>query len=251
MSKNTKIVEGGRDPRESLLDDLFSNYDSDGITVLDLPSKGKFYSGFQGVEINPLTYLDEQNILGSKDINVDIVSKLLEKSTGGVDVGELLSMDKIYLLMKVREASYGDEYEFKVTCPQCSTDVKTELILSKHLNMVAVPDDLEDPRTITLPKLKAKVEVRFPRSREESFLKDTESIYQNVYKFVVSVEGNKDPIFISKAIKRLHIMDMKKLISEIVQSEYGIDPRFVFECPECSHSDTMAIPLDINFFSVS
>ena len=71
------------------------------------------------------------------------------------------------------------------------------------------------------------------------------------YKFVVSVQGNKDPVFISKAIKRLHIMDMKKLISEIVQSDYGVDPRFVFECPECKHSETMSIPLDINFFSVS
>mgnify|MGYP003638810327 FL=1 len=251
MSNNTKIVERGRDPRESALDSLFSDYSSDGLTVLDLPSKGRFYEGFQGIEINPLTYLDEQKILGSKDANVDIVSKLLEKATAGVEVGSLLSMDKTYLLMKVREASYGDTYEFKVTCPECSTDVTTELILSKHLNMVEIPDDLEDPRTITLPKLKAKVEVRFPRSREEVLLKDTEAIYQNAYKFVVSIEGNKDPIFISKAIKRLGIKDTKKLISEIVQSEYGVDPRFIFECPECKHSETMAIPLDINFFSVS
>lgn len=251
MSKNTKIMEGGKDPRETALDELFSDYSSDGITVLDLPSKGRFYEGFQGIEINPLTYLDEQQILGSRDANIDIVSKLLEKSIEGVDVGNLLSMDKIFLLMKVREASYGDEYDFKVTCPQCATDVKTQLILSKHLNMKEIPDDMEDPRTITLPKLKAEVEIRFPRSREESFLKDTETIYANAYKFVVSVQGNKDPVFISKAIKRLHIMDMKKLISEIVQSDYGVDPRFVFECPECKHSETMSIPLDINFFSVS
>ena len=191
MSKNTKIVEQGRDPREVALDSLFSDYSSDGLTVLDLPSRGKFYEGFQGIEINPLTYLDEQKILGSRDANVDIVSKLLEKSTTGVDVGSLLSMDKVFLLMKVREASYGDSYEFKVTCPECSTDVTTDLILSKHLNMVAIPEDLEDPRTITLPQLKAKVEIRFPRSREEVLLKDTESIYQNAYKFVVSIEGNR------------------------------------------------------------
>jgi len=160
-------------------------------------------------------------------------------------------MDKIFLLMKVREASYGDNYEFKVTCPNCSTDVTTDLILSKHLNMVTVPDSIEDPRTITLPKLNVEAEIRFPRSKEESFLKDTESIYQNAYRFVLSIAGNKDPIFISKAIKRLHIMDVKKLVSEIVSSEYGVDPRFIFECPECKHEETMSIPLDINFFSVS
>ena len=75
MSKNTKIVEQGKDPRELALDSLFSDYSSDGLTVLDLPSKGKFYEGFQGVEIKPLTYLDEQKILGSRDTTVDIVSQ--------------------------------------------------------------------------------------------------------------------------------------------------------------------------------
>jgi len=251
MSKNTKIVENGGDPRESALNDLFADYTSDGITVLDLPSKGKFYNNFQGIEISPLTYLDEQNILGSRKANVDIVSKLLEKSITGIEVGDLLSMDKIFLLMKVREASYGDSYEFKVTCPNCATDVATDLILSKHLNMVTVPDDMEDPRTIMLPKLKVEAEIRFPRSKEEVFLKDTESIYQNAYRFVLSIAGNKDPIFISKAIKRLHIADVKKLVSEVVSSDYGVDPRFIFECPECKHEDTMAIPLDVNFFGGS
>lgn len=251
MSNNTKIMEGGKDPRESALDKLFSDYSLDSITVVDLPSRGKFYDNFQGIEINPLTYLDEQKILGSRDTNVDTVSQLLAKATEGVDVGNLLSMDKIYLLMKVREASYGDKYEFKVTCPECSTDVSTDLILSKHLNMVKIPEDMEDPRTITLPQLKAKVQIRFPRGREESLLKDTESVYKNAYKFVTSIEGTTDPVFISKAIKRLHIKDIKKIIFEILQSEYGVDPRFVFECPECKHSETMSIPLDINFFSVS
>jgi hypothetical protein len=251
MSENKRILGNDLDPRESALDSMFLNYESDSVTVLDLPSKGKFYKDFKGIEIEALTYLDEQNILSSKGSNIDVVSKLLEKSTRGVPVDDLLSMDKVFLLMKVRELSYGDSYEFKVTCPNCSTDVNTDLTLSKHLNKTDIPDDLEEPRIVKLPKLKVKAEVRFPRSREEVFLKDTESIYQNIYKFVVSLDGKSDPIFISKALKRLHIMDIKKLISEVVTSKYGVDPRFIFECPECSHSETLAVPLDANFFSVS
>ena len=251
MSENKRILGQSSDPREAALESLFSNYNSDSITVIDLPSKGKFYKDFKGIEIEALTYLDEQNILASKDSNIDIVARLLEKSTKGVPVDELLSMDKIFLLMKVRELSYGDSYEFKVTCPKCTTDVTTDLILSKHLNKTDIPDDLQEPRTIKLPKLGVDAEVRFPRSREEIFLKDTESIYQNIYKFVVSLNGTQDPIFISKALKRLHIMDMKKLITEVVNSDYGVDPRFIFECPECSFTETLSIPLDANFFSVS
>jgi len=119
------------------------------------------------------------------------------------------------------------------------------------LNMTQVPEDFEDPREIELPKLGVKAEVRFPRSREEVFLKDSESVYQNLYRFVISINGNSDPVFISKALKRMHIMDIKKLVSEINKAEYGVNPRFIFECPECTHTETMAIPMDVSFFSVS
>ena len=97
-------------------DKLFSNSGDDTIVVTDLPSKGKFYPGFKGVEISALTYLDEQSVLTARDGNVDIVSKLLGKSIKGIEINDLLIMDKIYLLMKVREVSYGKNYEFSINC---------------------------------------------------------------------------------------------------------------------------------------
>jgi hypothetical protein len=251
MSKNKQIVGGSGDPREDALDALFAESGDDTLTVTDLPSKGKFYPGFQGVEITPLTFLDEQKILGAKDTRTDIVSKLLEKSVQGVNVEELLSMDKMFLLMKVREVSYGDTYDFNITCPACETDIKTSLNLSEHLNMTQVPDELEDPRKVKLPKLGVEAEVRFPRSREEVFLTDSDEIYKNMYRFVVSINGNTDPVFVSKALKRMHLQDIKKLIAEINKGEYGVNPRFIFECPECGNNETMAIPMDVSFFSVS
>ena len=251
MSKNKQIVGGSGDPREDALNELFLNDSDDTLTITDLPSRGKFYPGFQGLEIKPLTFLDEQKILTSKDGKTDIVSKLLEKSVDGIDVNELLSMDKMFLLMKVREVSYGDDYKFNITCPACFSEIKTSLNLSDHLNMTQVPDDLQDPREIMLPKVNVKAKVRFPRSREEVFLIDSEEIYKNIYRFVISINDNADPVFISKALKRMHIQDIKKLISEINKGEYGVNPRFIFECPECTHSETMAIPMDVSFFSVS
>jgi len=251
MSKNKQIVGGSGDPREDALNELFSNSTEDTLTITDLPSKGKFYAGFQGVEVKALTFLDEQKILNTRDSKADIVSKLLEKSVEGVDIDNLLFMDKMYLLMKVREVSYGDNYEFNITCPACASEIKTSLSLSEHLNMTQVPDDLEDPREIHLPKLNVKAQVRFPRSREEPLLKDPEESYKNMYRFVISINGNSDPVFVSKALKRMHLQDIKKIISEINKEGYGVNPKFIFECPECTHSETMAIPMDVSFFSVS
>jgi len=251
MSSNKQIVGGSGDPREEALNSLFSNMDNEVLFLDDIPSKGKFYKDFQGVEITPLTFLDEQRIVTSNKNNSDVVSKLLEKTVKGINIDELLPMDKIYLLMRVREVSYGEMYKFNIGCPNCDTDVSTELVLSDNLNKMEVPDDLEDPREITLPKLKVKAKVRFPRNKEENYIRDAESSYKNLYKFVVEVNGNSDPVFISKAIKRMHIMDVKKILAEVSKPEYGIDPRFIFECPECKHTETMSIPLDIGFFSVS
>jgi hypothetical protein len=251
MSKNKQIVGNSGDPREDALNALFVDSSDEAMVITELPSKGKFYPGFQGVEISPLTFLDEQKILGVKDGNTDIVSKLLEKSVVGVNVDDLLSMDKMFLLMKVREVSYGENYDFNITCPACASEIKTSLVLSEHLNMTQVPDELEDPREIHLPKLKVKAQVRFPRSKEEVFLSTPEDVYKNLYRFIVSINDNPDPVFVSKALKRMHIQDIKKLISEINKGEYGVNPRFIFECPECSHSETMSVPMDVSFFSVS
>tara|TARA_Y100000114_G_scaffold78526_1_gene72265 strand:- start:7926 stop:8681 length:756 start_codon:yes stop_codon:yes gene_type:complete len=251
MSQNKQIAGGSGDARDEALNSLFNDASDETLIITELPSKGKFYPGFQGVEIKPLTFLDEQKILSAKDTKSDIVSKLLEKTIDGVVVDDLLSMDKMFLLMKVRELSYGENYEFSITCPACSSEIKTSLVLSEHLNMTQVSDDLSDPREIELPKLKVKAEVRFPRSREEIFLSNGEEVYKNIYRFVVSINEIKDPVFISKALKRMHIMDIKKIVSEITKNEYGIDPRFIFECPECTHTETMAVPMDVSFFSVS
>ena len=251
MSENKQIVEGVDADRQDALDSLFKNYGEDSIIITDIPSKGKFYNNFQGIEINALTFIDEQNILGSRNPNSDIISKLLEKTTKGVHVDDLLSMDKMYLLMKVRELSYGDMYDFNITCPSCKMDIKSSISLSKHLNMNHVPDDLTDPRDVFLPKLKVKAKVRFPRSKEESLFKDTETIYTNLFRFVMSINDYEDPVFISKAIRKMHLQDIKTLVSEINKGEYGIDPRFLFECPSCKHEETMAVPMSVSFFSMS
>tara|TARA_R100000231_G_scaffold134825_2_gene108758 strand:+ start:842 stop:1597 length:756 start_codon:yes stop_codon:yes gene_type:complete len=251
MSEIKRIKEESGEARNKALEALFADYDNNSVTVTELPSKGKFYKNFQGVEVSPLTFTDEQRILNSRGDGEDIVSKLLEKTVRGVEIEDLLSMDKMYLLMRLRELSYGDMYEFNITCNSCTTDIKTSLKLSEHLNMNQVEDDLMDPREIVLPKLKAKVLVRFPRSKEEKFLTGGEHTLKNIFRFIVSINGNQDPVFINQAIKRLHLMDIKTIINEVTKGEYGIDPRFYFECPECSHTETMAIPMDVGFFSVS
>lgn len=252
MSKIKAITSSNSDhDRERALDALFNQMVEDAEVNIELPSKGKFYADLDKIVIEPLTYQEEERILRSKNSGTAAINMLLTNCVKGVAVPDLLQMDKLYLLLKVREVSYGPEYKFSVACPHCDTDVSTEIDMATGLNITQVEDDLEDPRTVKLPKLGVDAVVRFPRVREESFLTDGDDTIKNLHRFVMSIDGNDDSVFVSKALKRLHLIDVKTVIKEVVRGEYGVDPRFVFECPHCKGTATMAIPLDIDFFSVS
>lgn len=239
------------DSREAELDSLFSNMPDEAEVTINLPSKGRFYPTQGPITINSLKYEDEERILRAKSKGSDTINSLLKNCVTGLDIPDLLQMDKLYLLLKVREVSYGAEYKFSMGCPHCSTDVTTQIDIANGLGVVEVDDNLEDPRTVKLPKLGVEATVRFPRVRDEQFIADNESLSKNLYRFVQSINGNSDSVFINKALKRMHIMDIKKIMKEVLRGEYGVDPRFMFDCPSCKESSTMAIPLDIDFFSVS
>ena len=251
MTEVRKITPDINNQRDKALEELFGKVKDTSMVVTDLPSKGRFYENFEGVKVSPLKFLDEQLILNGKDIQKDIVSDLLAKTVEGIDIDDLLLMDKNYLLMKLREVSYGDDYEFGIVCRNCNHESTSKIQLSKQLNMSQVPDDFEDPRTIKLPKLGAEVVIKLPRNKQERFLSDTETIYKNLYRFVKSLAGNSDPVFISKAIDMMEIADVKKIYTAVTGVTYGIDPRFVFKCGKCGHKETLAVPIDAGFFSVS
>ena len=218
---------------------------------MSLPSKGRFYKNFTGATVVPLTFEEEERILNTKGKGANIINSLIGTCVRGVPMGDLLPMDKLYLLMKIREVSYGSVYEFPLPCPACGVDIKTELDLSTHFNITEVPDDLEDPREINLPKLGVKAKVRFPRATDNVYLEESEPVMANLYRFVVSINEISDPVIIAKAIKKMHIQDVKALIKGVNMDGYGIDPRFQFECPSCDEKTLMAIPLGADFFSVS
>ena len=243
----------GRDSAsyDDLLDSMFSNVESPTDLIVDLPSKGRFYSNIEEVVVSPLTFEEEQRILNSKGKGTDVINLILSKCVKGVVIPDLVQMDKLFLLLKVREASYGSDYKFNLACPACGEEIKTEIDVANDLNVNYVPDSLEDPRTITLPRLGVEALIRFPRNREELYFKDAETLSRNLYRFVLSLGGQEDTVFVSKAIKRMHIIDVKTIANEITKGEFGLDPRFMFECPSCGHNSMMEIPLDASFFSVT
>jgi hypothetical protein len=236
--------------RDAEIEKLFSEIPYESDIIVDLPSKGRFYKDFNGLKITPLLFEDEQKILMSKNKNINPINEIISKCIDGVDVNDLLDVDKLYVLLKIKEISYGPDYKFDIMCPACGTNGNS-LLPIKDIPVKFIPEDVSDPREVLLPVLKAKVKIRFLRTYDEKYFLKPEDFLTNLYRLIVSINDNKDPVFIAKVLKKLHIRDVKTIRNEINSKSYGVDTTFRFECPSCGHNSIVNIPFDANFFSVS
>lgn len=242
--------EEANQAREAEIEKLFSKVPYEAEVIVDLPSKGRFYKEFNGVKISPLLFEDEQKILMSKNKNINPINEIISKCVEGVSVNDLLDIDKLYILLKIKEISYGPDYKFSLICPACTANTDAVLPINE-IPIKYVPEDIMDPREITLPVLQAKVKLRFLRTFDETYFAKPEDFLTNLHRLVISINDNKDPVFIAKVLKKLHIRDVKTIRNEINSKQYGVDTTFKFECPSCGHNSIVNIPFDSNFFSVS
>jgi len=232
--------------RDQLLDELFKDVPAQAEITLDFPSNGKFYRNFAKAILRPVTFEDEKFMIASQ--SPDAVNILIERCLKGLNVKDLLILDKMYVLLKLREISYGAEYQAQVTCPHCSSKADVKIDISK-LNINHIPDTLEDPKTIMLPVLKKKISVKLPRVSDEIYLKSGESVYSNIWRFVIAIDSITDPVTINKAVQRMNIRDVRTIISQLSSKEAGVDPRFLLQCADCGAESEMAVPITDDFFS--
>jgi hypothetical protein len=250
MAIDKKITQTMDADRQSILDKLLENVPAETEVIIDLPSENRFYNGVTQVTVKPMTFENEKNVVANLKRDIDPINTLLADCVKGVNVSELLLFDKLYILMRLRQISYGDEYQFNVECPKCSRESSVKMSLT-DLIINKIPEDLADPREIKLPVCKKKVKIRFPRVKDEPYLTNADTINQNLYRMVDSVEGMQDLLLINNFVKKLPLKDVKTIIKEFSRPDLGLDPRVLFECPKCSKETEVAIPITANFFSVN
>ena len=157
-------------------------------------------------------------------------------------------MDKLCLLYKIREVSYGTEYKSHITCPKCGSESEVNIDISKLL-LNEIPDDLTDPRTVHLPTIKKDATIRFPRLREEKYLNFLENKNLQFWRFVEDIDGNRDKKVISKVLEKLPISDMHAIIAGLTLPDYGLDSKINYVCGDCEGESVVDIPIGENFFS--
>ena len=236
---------------QQAIDDILKEMPANEAIELDLPSKNRYYNlkePGKPITLRPMTFADEKSMLSKNTGNLDIINKLLARCLENVDVGQLLQIDKLYILMKLREISYGPEYTVSINCSKCKSENKVNFQLDTF-NVRYADDNLTDPRTVHLPVLKKDVVVRLPRVTDEKYFANTEQSLVNLWRFVEKIDKYDSKPVISKVIPQLPIKDAHTLLEAIGCNDYGIDTNVRFDCAYCDNVESMELPITADFFS--
>ena len=218
------------------------------------PTQNRWYTlteSSKPITVRPLTYADEKIAGKARDSGGDLLTIMLDRCVDNINVNDLFLFDKLYFLLKLREATYGPTFESEITCNACKKNSKVSFDLT-NVRITQVPEDVTNPHTFTLPVLKKEVSIMFPRVRDEVyFTEEGSDIGTNLWRFLQSIDGHTDPYIISKVIEKMHVQDIHRIISELGGSQWGIDPTVDFSCAECQASYEIELPLTEDFFYLS
>jgi hypothetical protein len=234
---------------------------------IELPSQGRYYpSGQKTVKVKYLTAEDE-NILTSPDLikNGKVLDVLLNHAVidRSLRPDDMLTGDKNAVLLALRSTGYGDDYEVRMTCPECTEQYKTSVKLSslKYKPMQGEADQ-NGEFAIQLPKLKMMTKFRLLTGKDENYLtKKVESIKkikkntgesslltERYILQLMEMNGNRDKIYISNAIANMPISDSYFLREYIGLIEPGVDMDYEFECTNCGHVYEDTVPITAKLF---
>jgi len=251
MNKKEMSPEAVTLSEQEEIDSILEHLPSEVTVQVEVPSRGKFYvlkDPSEGVKVRPMNFSDEKAIVQAT--NRDSINVLLSRCVTNIDINQLLQFDKLYLLMKVREVSFGANYTVPVMCNECS--LKNEVTFTINTFAVrSIPEELEDPREVFLEKIEKKAKVRFPRVSDEAYLVDSTKIMDNLWRFVMEIDGNTNKAIISKVIQKLPSKDVHILMNEIFGTEYGLDTKGQFKCDGCGAVEFAELPIGTDFFTLS
>ena len=237
--------------KQEIIDDLLKNLPSETAIEVSLPSECRAYNlpdPTAMITLRPMTFEDEKALVSSEGTQ-DPINIILNRCCTNLNIAELLPMDKLYLIMKLREISYGDDYNTVLICPNCKAENPTKILLSQ-LNVNPVPDDFEDPITVSLPSLGQDAKVRLPRLKDEKYMKTTEDALNNIWRFVTQIDTYSDKQIIASVLQKLPIKDMR-VILKAMRTDYGVDTKIKFDCTSCHTQSIVELPIDANFFDVN
>jgi len=236
---------------QQIIDNILKNMPATDEVEMVLPSKNRFYSLIdpaKPITIRAMTFEDEKAMMSKKNINTDVLNLLLTRCVSNINISNLLQMDKLFIIMKLRELSYGDEYKANINCESCKKDNIVSFTLSE-MPVVYLEEDAVDPCEVDLPVLKTTMKIRRPRVSDEGYFNNADSAIDNLWRFVEEVGGYNSKRIISKILANIPLKDAHVILEALNTTKYGVDTKVRFLCDYCAHNVVMELPITSDFFT--
>ena len=281
MSRNRDRVGGAQNKSADAPMNAMQN-NSEGFSFVvptefvDLPSQGRFYPeghplhGETCIEIRQMTAKEEDLLtsrtLLKKGVALDRVIQniIVNKS---IDPDMMLVGDRNAVIISTRVTGYGNEYNTKVACPACSTTQRYSFDLNKakinaatdELDEWEITDNGDSTFSITLPKTQVNVVFKLLVGRDEKDLIDMsnserkkalgeKAITTHLSKIIVAANGDASPQAKQYLINNIPSIDSRHLRMAHKLATPNVDLTQHFECSECSHEQSLEVPLTADFF---
>ena len=239
--------------KSEILDNIFEFLPSETEEEVTFPSRALYYNTentTKPVTIRPMTFEDEKALIASVKGSDDPMNLMLRRCVSNININQLFLFDKVYLIFKLREISYGKEFSATVTCPSCREESSVMFDITQ-LPINLVPEDWEVPVIIELPTLKKSAKIAVPRNADESYFTNAESSMNNMWRFILEIDGHSNPEIISEVLKKLPLQDVHAIIKVLNLTDYGVQTKVKYLCNNCQEVTVMELPLTTDFFTVS
>lgn len=235
-----------------------------------VPSQGLLHDNFPGGEVilSPMTASEEKILAQQKQDRMEMLDTLIKRCLVHCPVPyeSFLVPDMFYLLLVIRNITYGPEYSFRLECPQCSVKYTSDLLLPGGLKLrVLGQEDAKEPWEVSLPQSGDRLEFRLLRIKDETEIRRwsreaysrTAQVGDPAYcfrlaKHIVSINGKPaDPVEALDLVENMLGRDSLEFRNAIDKHEFGVQLMLEPECPACSHVGKVRLPFDREFFRPS
>lgn len=246
--------------------------------LIELPSHGYLYRNVTNdpdiiehgsVRIRPMTVHEEKILTTPRLIKsgqaIDMIFRNCIKSN--IDPQDLLSSDRVYLMLWLRSISYGNIYRFYLQSPDPNNPgrFEYEVDLSNHPIKEFDDPNISEPFEFTFPVCKYTVYFRLPRGKDEIEImkmqnqpKKVDDLDESVVKRLSSIivkledpEGNEiEERHYDAFVNSLVARDASTWRNYIEEIDCGVEDIKDIEVPGSDYTFDSPIPITESFFRV-
>jgi len=193
------------------------------------------------IELREMTGAEEELLTNQRLIRTgDAVNQVLANCTLRIgekdevtpkDVLDMLSGDRLFTLVKLRQISLGDEVELELTCPNTACRAKTQA--NVNLDDLPVTPYGEDREFVfSLPASGSKVRFVYLDGYKEKRLAQMQepSISSAMMIRILDIDASAPS---KKALSEMSMRDRSALRQEMLRVDAGIDTAVELDCDSC------------------